>query len=710
MAKTGERKQKNKIPLRIALIYAAVGCLWIFFSDLFLSVAFPNLAIFARYEMFKGWLFIVTTSVLLFLLIRRDMEALRRSEEAVRRSEEKFHMLFEATASANFIYRDRFLLVNSAMETLTGYGKEELRELTYADLVHSDFREDMRRHCDALLRGEARSHRCEFKIVRKDGSERWVDFMSNIITYEGLPAGLGTAFDITSRKNTEEALRKSEENLRLLVNGITDYEIFMLDPEGKILSWNLGAERSKGYRTEEVIGSPHSIFFTKEDIGRGVPMIELKTAAEKGRFEDEGWRVRKDGSRFWADVVTTPLLDAGGALRGFVKVIRDITERKKAEESLRESEERYRVIAETASDAIITIDEESIIIFANRSVRKIFGYAPEELVGKSLTMLMPERFRRPHIEGMKRHLQTGKRDVSWEAVEMPGLYMSGREVPLEISYGTFVKGGKHFFTGVVRDITERRQAEKEKEYKDMLERFNQELEALVSERTMSLMALRLADRVRTPAAVIGWTGKRLFGRPDIQDRWKDGLTTIVNEAEKLEAIVRDFHSLIKQRKSAFSYEDINDIVSDVLNIIKREAENKGIEVVADLSGAPLRTNVQKDLFRMAIFYMLRNAVESTPQGGTITIKTASADDSVVLSISDTGTAVPAEVLDKIFDPLYSTKIYRFGMGLPLVRQIVSEHLGEIRVMSAGEKGKTFTITLPVRWMEKAVGEGQHVSR
>ena len=148
----------------------------------------------------------------------------------------------------------------------------------------------------------------------------------------------------------------------------------------------------------------------------------------------------------------------------------------------------------------------------------------------------------------------------------------------------------------------------------------------------------------------------------------------MNEAEKLEAIVRDFHSLIKEKKSAFSYEDVNDIVKDVLNIVRREAGNKGIEIVPDLSAGPLRTNIQKDLFRMAIFYMLRNAVESTPQGGTIAIKTSASDDSIILSISDTGTAIAAEVLDRIFDPLYSTKIYRFGMGLPLVKRIVSEHL------------------------------------
>jgi len=128
---------------------------------------------------------------------------------------------------------------------------------------------------------------------------------------------------------------------------------------------NVGAERSKGYTPEEIVGSHHSIFFTREDIEAGVPDKELKTAAADGSFEDEGWRVRKDGSRFWANVVTTAVRDNDGVLRGFSKVIRDITDRKKAEDALRESEERYRIIAETASDVIITIDEQSIIQFVN---------------------------------------------------------------------------------------------------------------------------------------------------------------------------------------------------------------------------------------------------------------------------------------------------------------------------------------------------------
>lgn len=498
-------------------------------------------------------------------------------------------------------------------------------------------------------------------------------------------------------RKSEEALRESEERFRLLVERVTDYEIFMLDPEGRIVIWNIGAERNKGYRAEEIIGSHHSIFFTEKDKELGIPDMELTTAANKGRFEDEGWRVRKDGSLFWANVVTTALRDKNGDLRGYSKVIRDITDRKKAEETLRESEERYRIIAETASDAIITIDEESRIIFANKAVGKIFGYFPDEIIGQQMTVLMPERLRNIHLSGMKRYKETGERVIKWEALELPGLHRNGQEMPLEISYGEFLKDGRHFFTGIVRDITERKLADKEKEYGNMLERFNQKLEILVAERTMNLMALKLADRVRTPAAVIGLTSKKILAKGDIPETAKESLKSIIDEAGNLDAIVKDFQLLVKSKKAEFSYESINEIVRGALAIVEREVAQKSVELVVKLSDQLLKINAQKDLLLMAIFNILRNAVESTPEGGRITVETSGDSDNVMLSISDTGHGIPKETLDKMFDPLYSTEFYSFGMGLPLIKQVVNEHLGEIKVESDTGKGTIFRILFPVRW-------------
>lgn len=692
----------HALPLRIALIYGVVSALLFLSSEIVLSVLSVDKSVFAQLELLKDWIFVGFTSVMLYVLIRRHVTAIERSDDALRESEAKFQMLAETTTSAIFIYRNVILVANTAMERLTGYSRGELLAMTYQSLVHPDFKEEMKKHCEALSRGEAEPLRCEHKIITKSGAERWVDFTSNVINYSGERAGLGTVFDITDLRNAMNALRESEERLRLLIERVTDYEIFMLDPEGRIVIWNIGAERSKGYSPAEIIGRRHSLFFTAEDIARGIPDRELSEAARTGRYEDEGWRVRKDGSLFWANVVTTALRDETGMLRGFTKVVRDITERRKAEESLRESEERYRIITESASDAIVTIDEDSRIVFANSAVEKIFGHPPGGIVGQPITILMPDRFRQVHTSAMKRFSETGRRSVGWEGAEFAGLHREGYEIPLEVSYGAFTREGKQFFTGIIRDVTERKETEREREYKEMLERFNTEIETAIAERTMSLLALKMADRVRNPAAIIGMTARKSLTRPEIDPDLRDSLTTIVNQAENLDATVREFHAILKSRQSAFSYEDVNSLIREILVVIRPEASEKKVEFSVSLSGEPLRINVQKQLFRAAMSHVLRNAIEATGEGGRVSVSTSKETDAVVITVSDTGTGIPQDILGKIFDPLFSTKARRFGMGLPLVKQIVSEHLGQIALESQPGGGTTLRIALPVRWKEGAL--------
>jgi len=693
-------KRLHIFPLKVALLYLAAGTLWIFFSDK-LAALFFEPAYVTRIQTFKGLLYIAFTAFLLHFFIFRHTRDIKRSETALRESEQKFHMLVETAASAIFIYREKFILANQGLEKLTGYSKTELLGMNFYDLVHPAFREQLREHCEAFARQMAVPLRCEFKIIAESGEERWVDFVSNMIMFEGAQAGLGTAFDITELKFTMDALAESEERYRLLVENVRDYEIFLLDPEGKIISWNIGGELIKGYRAEEIIGKYHDLFFTGEDRKKGVPAEELKTAAWAGRSEMEGWRVKKDGSRFWANVVTTALFDEKGGLRGFSKVIRDVTARKKAEDTLRESEERYRVIAQTASDAILTIDEESTVLLANAATEKIFGWRPEELIGKTITLLMPERYRERHLQGIRRFIETGQRHVRWTAIDVEGLHQNGSEVPLEISYGFFEKDGKLYFTGIARDISERRQSEKEKEYKDMLEHFSMELEILVAERTMSLMGLRLADKVRSPALIVDWNGRRVLSKEDLSVEGKTSMAAIIEQAGKLEAIVREYEALLKSRRPAFSYEDINEIAEGILPIIEREASRKKVRVITKFSPVPVKINAQKDLLRMAVFTILRNAIEASPEGGIVIIESYPEADNVILAISDTGPGIPREMLDKLFDPAYSALIYRFGVGLPIINQIVLEHLGKIEVESEPGKGTTFRLAFPVRWMEKA---------
>jgi PAS domain S-box-containing protein len=244
-----------------------------------------------------------------------------------------------------------------------------------------------------------------------------------------------------------------------LVEEIKDYAIFHLDYDGFILSWNQGAQLIFGFGKDEIIGQNASILFTPEDRAQGRPEQELKKAQETGRAEDTRWHLRKDSSRFFAQGVTTALRDENGKLLGYAKIARDDTARKEMEEALLESEEKYRIVAETATDAIISIDDKSTILFINRAATRIFGYEIEQMIGQSLTMLMPEYLRHLHTAGQERYIKTGKRHVNWEHVEVPALHRNGHEFPLEISFGEFNKNNKHIFIGIARDITERKLTE-----------------------------------------------------------------------------------------------------------------------------------------------------------------------------------------------------------------------------------------------------------
>ncbi len=233
-----------------------------------------------------------------------------------------------------------------------------------------------------------------------------------------------------------------------------------------------------------------------------------------------------------------------------------------------------------------------------------------------------------------------------------------------------------------------------------LNELNQELETMVAERTMSLMALTVADKIRNPAAVIGWTCKRMIEKGDVSAVLGENLKDVIDESAKLENIVRDFEALLKSKQSMFKYEDINDILRGVIPIVEKEAADKKVRLSLRLSEQPLRINTQKNLLRTAIFHLIRNAIEATKPGGVITVSTSEEGDKVIIAISDTGSGIAVENIGKIFDPFFSTKRFRFGIGLPLVKQIVSEHIGEITVESVEGKGTTFRMVFPARWTEK----------
>ena len=258
----------------------------------------------------------------------------------------------------------------------------------------------------------------------------------------------------------------------------------------------------------------------------------------------------------------------------------------------------------------------------------------------------------------------------------------------------------HLLHSVEKALTYARLLRTEKDYRNLLEEFNRNIESLLAERTMGLLALTIADKIRNPATVIGLTGKKILEGRDDPDKLQERLRVIIGEAEKLDAIVGKFRSFLKDRKSLFVYEDLNRVVESALSFTRNEAEDKGLELEVLFSECPVKVNMEKNLIQVALCHVIRNAIAATPAGGKISIRTSLEPDTAVIAIADTGCGIPFQDLDRIFDPFFSTKEYSFGIGLPLVRQIISEHMGQIAVQSTPGTGTTFRMTLPLRWTQK----------
>ncbi|MBL7049521.1 MAG: HAMP domain-containing histidine kinase [Nitrospira sp.] len=232
-----------------------------------------------------------------------------------------------------------------------------------------------------------------------------------------------------------------------------------------------------------------------------------------------------------------------------------------------------------------------------------------------------------------------------------------------------------------------------------LNEMNRELETIGAERTMSLMALTVADRIRNPSAMIGGRCKRLLAKEIVSETIRESLFFIVEGAEKLEQIVKDFETMFKNRQSKFKREDINRVIESVLHVLEKEAELKGIDFLVRLSTDALIINMQRELLRVSIFHLLKNALEATSRGGTVKVETFTENGNVLFTVADTGYGIVSEDIDNVFKTFVSSKEHGFGMGLPLVKQIITEHLGKINVSSGPGTGTEFRLSFPTIWKE-----------
>jgi PAS domain S-box-containing protein len=320
---------------------------------------------------------------------------------------------------------------------------------------------------------------------RRDGSE--IVVASRLVVHahaDGRPVSvLEIHRDVTAATRAEQQLRESEERFRLLVDGVADYAIFMLDVGGHVVSWNSGAERIKGYRPDEICGRHFSVFYAPEDASAGVPEKVLREAATTGRAEAEGWRIRKDGSRFWASVTVSALRDAAGRLRGFAKVTRDVTERKRFQEHL----ERQARILDTVSDAVIATDEHLVLTAWNAGAERLYGWSADEVLGRPSDEVLGTRIPKSSREDALRVLAEGG---EWRG-EVVQRHRDGTELLIEVAAMVLPEGPARVVS-VNRDVTEVRRAVLAEERNRLARELHDSVSQALFSMTLQARALELA--------------------------------------------------------------------------------------------------------------------------------------------------------------------------------------------------------------------------
>jgi PAS domain S-box-containing protein len=523
---------------------------------------------------------------------------------------------------------------------------------------------------------------------------------------------VGSSEDITERKRVEEIqLRWSA-----IVESTSD-AIFGKTLEGIITSWNHGAELVYGYKADEIVGKSVAVIVPPERLNE-LDAILRKIRAGQRIDHYETLRVRKNGTRINVAVTISPIMNAAGTVIGASTIARDITEKIRSEEMLRNSEERYRIVAETASEAIITIDQEAKINFANRAAERIFGYSLDEILGGDLSMLMPDFIASRDQMGLAAELGGGVRKMMWESVDLVGKHKSGREIPLEISFSEFMKDGKPNFTGIARDITERKMVE-EQQARMLAREQAARSEAERANRTKDEFLATVSHELRTPlTAMLGWTWM-LRARELDNETYVRAVDTIERNVRAQAQLIDDLLDVSRIITGKLRLEvgpaDLTPVIEAAIDTARPAAAAKGIQLHTDLE--PSANQVVCDPARMqqVVWNLLSNAVKFTPKNGQVTVSLRRTDSEVEIGVSDTGPGIAEEFIPYVFDRFRqadssTTRMHGgLGLGLAIVRHLVELHGGTVKVENRTDgQGASFQVNLPLTSVQlpEAGGAGE----
>jgi PAS domain S-box-containing protein len=490
-----------------------------------------------------------------------------------------------------------------------------------------------------------------------------------------------------------------EDPFKLLVQSIVDYAIYMLDPKGRVASWNPGAERIKGFQAEEIVGQHFSVFYTQEDRNAGVPEKVLETARREGKFEGEGWRVRKDGSHFWASVVVDRIDNDKGELIGFAKITRDMTEKRAAQQVLLEAERTFRILVQGVTDyAIFMLDPEGRVTNWNAGAKRIKGYAPDEIIGQHFSRFYTSEDLDSGVP--KRAIETARETGRYEAegwrVRKDGSRFWASVVldAIRDQDGTLIG-----FAKITRDMTEKRDAQlRLEESREQLFRA-QKMEALGQ-----LTGGLAHDFNNLLTAILGACelALRNIDNPDKLRRMLDGVR---GSAQRGASLTKQLLAFARAQPLQIKQIDLKHFFGDVTTLV-RPSLRSNIELVTEISDQLWPVDADAGALELAMLNLAFNARDAMQNGGTLKVSAHNIvlngnpeglkGEHVALIVADTGTGMSPEVAERVFEPFFTTKGFGEGTGLGLsqVFGFAKQLGGAVTVESQPDRGATFTLYLP----------------
>jgi len=491
------------------------------------------------------------------------------------------------------------------------------------------------------------------------------------------------------------------QRFQLIISAIRDYAICMLDPQGKVTSWNKGAQQFTGYSSEDILGSHFSVFYTLEERAAGLPQQALDTALRDGKFEDEGWRLRKDGATYWASCIIDPIVADNGELLGFAKIMRDITEHKLAAQTLQASEQQFRLLVQGVTDyAIYMLSPEGKVTNWNAGAQRIKGYAAEEVIGTHFSNFYTETDRNDGLpeRALKTAAEHGRYEQEGLRVRKDGSTFWAHVI-VDAVRGEL--GDLIGFAKVTRDVTERRETAL------ALARANAALFQSQKMEALGQLTGGVAHDFNNLLAVAS-SGLQLLTVqfPALEN--SRSMESIRRALSRGAILTQQLLSFARQQPLQPETHEVNTLIADFESVLRR-AGNSSIQFDIRKSPAPVMVKLDATRFETALLNLVVNATQAMPDGGKVTIATEKVTlrDKTVgalpggvyakISVADNGSGMTPEVQARVFEPFFTTKASGQGTGLGLsqVYGFISQSGGEVTLSSEVGFGSCFTIYVPV---------------